>query len=353
MILQWLQKLRSRLYSGNSYLQSVTSVQIELSPGETSQWIVGRGQCAFYKIDLSLVEKNKREGALLNRLEILSPFPDTAHWVFWNDDFANVWLWDVDHQLELARQHLQPADAIDVVPVIPESAFCETHEDGVRLCESVDGYVGQCWQDNQLVDEVFWPDQPTEDEWAWFVRGAGQSSQPIPISCEPLLRHNRPWRSSWQSSSDYQVVETSCVATVLILFAALISYQLIGLGTLSYAALGLKDELDRSRVIFEETSSLRESAYMLYETNRTLRALDETRQLVLMKSILEVLPDNSGLLRKWEFGEGKISLVLKNPLSDLEVYATSLVQVAGVQSVQLKPQDRRAELVIEMSTGAQ
>ena len=90
MIVQSIQQLRNRFYSGNRYVQGAQSVQVEVSPGESSVWVIGRSECAFYRIDFSAVEKNKRDAALANRIEILSPFAATGHWTFWDEESANV-----------------------------------------------------------------------------------------------------------------------------------------------------------------------------------------------------------------------------------------------------------------------
>jgi hypothetical protein len=353
MIVQSIQQLRNRFYSGNRYVQGAQSVQVEVSPGESSVWVIGRSECAFYRIDFSAVEKNKRDAALANRIEILSPFAATGHWTFWDEESANVWLWDSDKQSELAKKNLQASDAIKALPIVPESAFCETHEAGVMLCQAINGYVAQCWNRHQLIDETYWQTKPTQDAWDWFVRGAGQPGQSVPSNNKPLLFNSRPSRSSGQFASEYQRLETTGVSAMLLLFAAVVSYQLVSFGALALASGSLSNELNRDRIVFEETKALREKAYALSETNQRLNALHETRQLALMASVVAALPDNAGLLRKWQFDNDEIKLMLKNPASNLELYATRLSALVGVGSVQLKPQDRSGELEIVLTVGAQ
>lgn len=95
------------------------------------------------------------------------------------DGRTSAWLW-------------QPAPAVasrDLRQQWPQPLL-EAAGEGLRLVDRGEGREGQQWVDGELQLTRWWPQAPTPQEWALFVRAAGlqPSDHPIPAPVTPEAR---------------------------------------------------------------------------------------------------------------------------------------------------------------------
>ena len=96
-----------------------------------------------------------------------SPFKSPAIRIVWSGDRIGIWSWP--------SSILAPLEGAEF-EAIPESLLDEPSE-GEVLRRREGGYEGQVWRAGHLVASRWWDREPSEDQWARFVRAVpGQAS---------------------------------------------------------------------------------------------------------------------------------------------------------------------------------
>lgn len=97
-----------------------------------------------------------------------SPFKAPDIRIVWSGDRIGIWSWPSDI--------LAPLDGAEF-EAVPESLLDEPAE-GEVLRRREGGYEGQVWRAGHLVASRWWDREPSEDQWARFVRAVpGQAGQ--------------------------------------------------------------------------------------------------------------------------------------------------------------------------------
>ena len=345
-----MQRFRNRYFSGRRYLYSLSDVSVTELSGQSSQWIVSRGHCSFLSVDLSSVESGLRLQALENQLELLSPVETFDYWVRWNNGLAEVWLWDkVDVEDQLVAR-LDPEDKIELIDIYPESAFSFAKEDGVVLYNSLDGVVVQLWSNGGLGVERFFREMPDEDTWAKLLRSQGLMPQPLPEPVGDLMALARPAQNT-RLDVNFKVIEPSLIAGVCGFFILLLSYQLSSLMLSFTSTLLTETELNELRSSKQRVTLLKSKTHEIRGESRLLSTLGENRQLLMMHKLLDQMPvdaEGKGQLQEWDYKEGRLEILVKNPVLSLTEYAERLEQIDGFENVGFEPNPKRGTLTISM-----
>lgn len=344
-----LQTFRSQFFSGRRYDQSFGGVASRDTSGQTSCWVVSRGLCSYRLIDLSHIEKSKRQNALVNQLSILSPYENFGYWVSWVEGMAQTWVWDENLVESAIIEHLVPADDRALLEVLPESAFSLRLDDGMQLCESTDGYVIQHWHEGLLHEERFWQHRPSEAELLRFARGVGGSAALEDLQPQSFL--DVPWQSVDGLGREYRAIEPRLLVYGALALSAIFLYQLFSWVGLQFLLHNLEQDYLAARQASQPVLEVREATLALQDGNHVIAELGQRSQLDLMAEIVRELPaadEESGALMSWKFQADELTFVINRPTAGLEDYAAALDQINGLDEIDLLPNDRARQLAINV-----
>ena len=281
--------------------------------------MLSRALLRFHRFDLTGVPANKREPALRLRLAQWSPYRDADHCVIWNGERATVWCWDGAR----IRERVGPAGRSRWRAIlIPETLLVEPGSEGARLVACIDGLEGQLWRQGELLSSRWWPKQPTPDEWATFLRDAGQTVEDGKV---PAVRRPSQLDRPWASPRSVTAAASSQRALEWIVYAGLSGVLLLAsLGlALQYARLYLAD----SSVKGQLQASHGRASTLLQARNAALADASRIRDLIalggypdqlrLMAATAEALPEDGTYVSQWLFEQGRLTVTFGATNRDL------------------------------------
>lgn len=353
-----IQSFLNQIFSGSHYRQTRDGVEIDDAAPQGNCWIVARSECVFLKLDLSGISREKRLPALAAQLELLSPFNDTAHWVYWVDGYATVWVWDRAVQQEQMESSLRQGDQMAVIEVFPESAFSEIREGGSYLFRSLDGYVAQTWDSGRLVAEAYWSDLPDQGGWEAYCRSNGLPQGSLPDVQPELVSRTTPLREDQvlNLGVNLKVVEPWAFLGISSILLFCLAFQTVSLLKLSVSVQLLRDEVHSVRTEVMPSVSLRDDALRLKLQNERLAELDADTQLMTMVSVLEAMTEeglvNESKLTDWKMDSETLEMTLRSPTSELEQYAQALDNIFNLSGAKLTPREKQDKLEISAQVSA-
>ncbi len=166
------------------------------------------------------------------------------------DRSAGLWTWEGDRLVD--------GRPLTDLNSLPESLAREPMDEGERLIACLEGVEGQLWTGGILSASRWWPKEPSEREWALFLR-AGKGADWTDPSVKPIVE-NVGWRD------DLPIIDRRPEA-----IGKLVSPRRFAIATLAlltaYAAylgasmLGTDASLARSRQKLEALTAANQEAY--------------------------------------------------------------------------------------------
>lgn len=168
-----------------------------LTPAAWREWVFGRqvrisrGLCQYQAKRLDATRPAALQiKALALAAQTHSPYRHTGRYIVVTGDIAQIWTWDAT---------ALSASGVAIRNCLPESA-ADAPGVGFRLREWPDGFEGQFWTEEALAASRWWPQRPSERQWAMFASSAEPwlSGDVGPLStlsdAEPPVTRATAWR---------------------------------------------------------------------------------------------------------------------------------------------------------------
>lgn len=151
--------------------------------------IIPRSRVSFDRIKLTGRGSKARRAAKLHASQ-KSPYENLRTRIVLDKSDPNkgvIWSWD-------GTLSKRSDDALFQPNSIPETLARMPMKDGVRLVKCLDGVEAQIWNDSALQASRWWPEEPSEQDWVFFLRSARQSTTPETLRCRHAVLV--PWRQN-------------------------------------------------------------------------------------------------------------------------------------------------------------
>ncbi len=277
-----------------------------------SRWIVGRSLC-LYKVFFIPSEIQDKNETLSLQLQQWSPFSRTEQYVVWQGNNALVWIWDEGSRQELLQQY--DAGSAEVVP--EELFFPLPQENGVRVVQCLSGVVAQYWQDNILLDSLWWVAYPTPEELHQFYRS---NDLPLPAhlpECVSLPSIKTPWgvSTSLCGAGGFKY-ERYLLPFFLIVFLVL-GYQVTTLIKMTQFE---KQLVSRVAALTRQVEPVLTARQRTYETKarvtELLKLSPYPAQLHLWAVVVRKLSGLKATVQSWKFNNGTLEFVIEGDTLD-------------------------------------
>lgn len=343
-----LLRLRRRFFSRPNAIQTRGGVVRAGFTSPDAHWIVGRDLCMYRCEDFGNVPKKRRRGALLLKLPVWSPFPNTGHHCVWSDDVAMVWLWDDD------QATVDPAwlgESAENIRTVPETVFYSRKTDGMHVQACQEGFELQYWQAGVLTNSFWTADEPDQARADWFATSRGHASAGA-AETTPAQLATEPWASPVTTAEWLLANERRLVAAGLVLFVLAAVWQEARIwnahwrNSAAEAALAVMQE-DLGPVLNERNEYLR-----LRSRNAALgRILAEPSQAAVMKQVDVGVPSPDAEFQEWRYQQGDLKVVLSDPNADPVAYVRQLEAQPLLKDVTPGPSRRQGRVEFDMRAG--
>lgn len=256
----------------------------------------------------------QRRSALDLQVRRWAPFPRTRHATYWSGNLACVYAWDdekVSHAIE--AQGLRVADC----KVMPETFLRAAAGDGARLVNAIDGVEGQVWRENVPTATRWWPAEPSQHEWASFLRAAriapGEAgyAKPSPIDV-PFLE--KPW--SVRASLADEALDAfdsprnrAAVAALALALPVFLAAQLVAV---SRSTASLESDLATISVASEPIRKQRDAALSDLDAIDQLLSFEQfPAQFTVLLRVFETLQGLDINIADWTYDTGALEFSLQ------------------------------------------
>ena len=344
-------KLRRRFFRRSNAIQTRGGVARAAFTSPDAHWIVGRDLCMYRCEDFGNVPKNRRRAALLLRLPVWSPFPNTGHHCVWSGDTAMVWLWDAD---QATADPAWLGESSDNVRAVPETVFYPVKADGTHVQACQEGFELQYWQSGVLTNSFWLADQPDQARTDWFASSLGHASASAgEVETTPADLAEEPWASPITVPEWLIANERRLVAAALVLFVLAAVWQEARIwnahwrNSAAEAALAVMQD-DLGPVLSERNEYLR-----LRSRNAALaRILAEPSQAAVMKQVDAGIPNPEAQFQEWRYQQGDLKVVLSDRNADPVAYVRQLEAQPLLTDVAPGPSRRQGRVEFNMRVGA-
>jgi hypothetical protein len=126
--------------------------------------IVAREACLYAHLNCSGVPRLKLGSFAKLQTEQLSPFQNFGAYAVRQKHTLHVWIWDKSLETNFAEKHQGRA----AHSVVPQSVLGSPQTNGVTWLRyaSQKGIEAQLWQNEQLIDSLYFESTPSADDWA-------------------------------------------------------------------------------------------------------------------------------------------------------------------------------------------
>ncbi len=252
---------------------------------------------------------------LQNLLRAWAPFDDAQHCVVVRGDGAFAWAWDRVLVSQLLAEASAPANAKlhpEALLVEPPAGEC------ARLVGALQGVDAQIWRRGELLASRWWPEVPTQDEWAGWLRGAG-AEQPVAESLPSV--ETLAWQAPWAEGLDQAALLSSTSRLERVALGAALA-GLVGLSSaqlhqawLAYSERG-ELQLERDRLVAQAAPVItaRARALAMASQAELLAAqLAAPLPLEVMQHLAERLPARGVTLKEMELSGTRLRVALDVP----------------------------------------
>ncbi len=335
------------LFSPRRYLHDRN--EIYHPPGNSlgqRQWILSRSLCLYRVFVMGDIPSDERKNALKVRIRQWSPFADTGNYVIWQEETAQVWIWD-----ESARGNAAGKANADVSRTFPETVFYPKPErDELRLISCMEGMDAQIWKHGILTASHWWPDGPFPEAWSRFLTAHDLNpamAVPAPENI-PWIAH--PWgRNTGEHSFSNLPHERLWVLAAMMLFAFLLIWQSVSLWRWHEAENVLES---RIAALTQEVEPLLEARNQATKykaaAERLISLVSGPTQLALMAAVAEKLPPKSVFLAEWHYNQDNLSFVLQGANLDPRYYVETYQKLPYFKEVSAERGQAADQLTVKM-----
>lgn len=314
-------------------LQSLFSPRLSLQGNDSPTgglrrriWVVPRGRCLYRLFAMGDVPQAERNNALEVLILQWSPFDATGRYIVWNEDQAQVWIWDDEAQKDDMQQAGLTASGVSPEPVLrpkPEfdGAYLLTCPPETAGDSDSAGVEGQVWRNGVLAASHWWRRTPTGGEWRRFLLANDLSPNMAPPPPMSLPLQPKPWRGATKFSSLSMQQEKIWVMAGVILFGSYIAWQ-------GAAIHQWNEKLDR--LVQQEEEIGQEARPQRAARSRAIRFQDEAQRLKSMvggHSLLELLallsaplPEKGVSIIDIDYARTHVALILQGKSLDALYY---------------------------------
>lgn len=326
-----LEALRRQLYSGKVKLQTAQGVTTLMAEQPGSIWIVARALCVFRLLDVDNVPASRRAQVISAQIPLLSPYKTPGFWFCVQEGEAKIWIWD-----ESLRGTLTTSEDKNCL-VVPESCYSPAKSKGTFFYKASQGYFCQSWADNELIADYWWNEEPEEADWQTTLRGAGVSA-PDTINIDEVdIINAEPWHGEESNLLAQALVEPLLSRVAILVFLFFLSFQLVGYTRLSIQQASLEKEVGLLSENHQVAFDLSEKTYDLRRYNDAIVDSGGLRQLLVLDSVAEALPQSAASLILWKFSQDGLEFVVEDSSPDFETYVRQLEELPFIVSVNVLP----------------
>jgi len=282
------------------------------------EWVISRALCHYRWFSLNDIPPSRRESVLELKIKQWAHFRQYSHYIVWQEDQAQVWIWDQQKQRNTIEEM-----GITKVTVLPETVLRNRELDAVQLIECLDGVEGQIWQQGFLKGSHWWPQLPPTADWERFQRHYGLSvdTQMPSLVQQPLL--TRAWgkpKTTLNRLSFYQ--ESVAVMMGISLFLVLLTWQVINIWKWQQAITQLQPRIEQLSTLVEPILTARTQALADQQQLRQFLTLNPyPSQLTLMAKVAEKIPRRKDVrLVEWSYQLDELSFTIEAERHDPTFY---------------------------------
>lgn len=154
--------------------------------------LVGRELCLYMALDARKAPVKQRADFTRLAVRRAAPFSDPDYEVAWTGDgTAAVWYWSRSRVVALAEPEASPRNRF-----VAEAVYAgQPQQDSIELLQLSGCVEARIWRSGKLVASRWWDAAPSNESWADFLQGVGQTSHDKSLPPTPVptpLSH-----SSW------------------------------------------------------------------------------------------------------------------------------------------------------------
>lgn len=148
---------------GADLLQEKSAIKGIPIPPIKSILIVPRSLCMHLRVNCVGVPRLRMTDFARLQVQAMSPFSQFGSFVVRQGDWLQIWLWDIEIEMEFARKH----GAHRWVVALPQSVYSKPVAEGVVWLKNpgAQGVEGQLWRNNLLIDSLWLEEFPTQEHW--------------------------------------------------------------------------------------------------------------------------------------------------------------------------------------------
>ena len=226
---------------------------------------------------------------------------------------AGVWSWET--AMPEADTNLDPA-LLRGLTTFPESLARKGLEEGTRLVRCIDGIEGEIWSGGFLLASRWWPAEPTEDEWHYFLRSARVSGETSDILKKSVPK---PRDAEWitgippiqpDDRSLSASLSPSRLAAIFALFAlAVVIFDLTKIGIHTLQIRNIEQRLSENSEARSNLARLRRVSLARNTQSGILASVgDETLLTETLARTLSILPADSLVFRRINFSVDELTI---------------------------------------------
>ena len=301
-----------------------------------TQLILSRRLCSFRSKKFDTDQLSTRMlSALVLETQAHSPYLNTGIYITFSNAVANVWTWDSDL--------IQKISDVPARHAVPETLFHD-RTDGFKIRACIEGYEGQFWFDGVLLSSRWWPEVPTEEDWANFVRAGGGDLPPNfvtnPETIEQGFQNNVPiTRNLTPTLHQLKQLPKSVFVSIGL---AILSIVFVFYGVRNVVLETAKQTYDKEQLVLQEaTSEKRVLRRQLIRYDKELEAyssiLSVTEPLTPITNIAANLSELGAEVSRLSYESGQIEIRFesKSKFSPRDL-VQDLEQLPGIEEVSIK-----------------
>jgi hypothetical protein len=289
------------------------------------QWVLPRAFCLFRMIRVDTIPQGDLRNAIDLQIMEWSPYVETGQYVVQVGKRVLVWIWDQKkHVLEAEKQ------GAVTVPVIPETLLRPPETaDGVCLVACLIGCEGQIWEDGAISASHWWAEPPSAEQWFQFLLRNDESPADLPPVRPETELLVTPWG---RGKIDLQVHLQANEHRIVKCLALMLSLYLVWLGS---SAMKTSSGITSVRAAIKEkekqVAPILGNRAQALDYRERISHLDELSaypsQLEVIDAVVGIIP--AGEIRKWEYQQGALTVLLTGDKLDPQVLVQRL-EAAGL-----------------------
>lgn len=296
--------------------------------------MLARSLCRAHRVSLLGIAAGDRWGKLRVEAAGWQPFDDCEHVAVVQGDVAWLYAWD---RAAFERRCGETAPA-KVSRVLPETVlYAPPPSDGARLLRCVDGCTGEIWAGPVMVATRWWPAPPDAQEWALFLRAAGQAdldSEPPRLIDPDLSRASAAWGQA-RRLTESSAGDAARAGWWMPFLAVALTVPMIWLARDLWVVEHDLQALEAEQTALEGQAS--SPARLRQETLAALSSAEAVQQwlnapapVLILAELTRRLPDDGSVVRRFELADGRMLMALAPAPRTPRIAYVSALESSGV-----------------------